>query len=414
MADNDSSQHVTRRRIVKGLGAGSLVGLAGCTGSGTSTNGGSSSGSGTSNGANSGAVAINLFPTSGSAAQGGKNIKAGSQLRYQELEESGNLEGTPLETVFKNSQCSADTATSITKNAVSQYNNPFAYVGGYCSPETLATMPLTRENELLQIVTSFSPKVTNQDHPFVFRVAPNSSITVPPMLEHAIEEENAERHAVIGVNNSWGKGEIQSWRDRAKEKGKKVVSYQETPMSSTDYSNQLTLLKSKNPDAIYFAGYSNHCNNFIQQASDMGIDFSETAVYTAAEAKLASLDLSASEVAEGTYTYCYFVSPVFENYPESAPEPMVNFINKWNDANETSPIREHASGYALAQTLVEAVKRTGTTDVPKLAEMLHTTEDPINTPLGAVTFKENGQGNLPMGVAEYTGPDSLKVVKSPW
>lgn len=159
----DDSTGFSRRNIVKLAGSSAIAtGLAGCA----SDEGGNGGGG---NGDSSGKFLAGA-PQSGPAALPGEFVMNGMKLRYNELEQE--MDSVP-EGLFENSECSAETAVGYTSDALARHNDLFAWVGGYCSPETLATMETTRKEELLQIVTSFAPAVTESGHPYTFRAAPS-------------------------------------------------------------------------------------------------------------------------------------------------------------------------------------------------------------------------------------------------
>ena len=177
-----------------------VTGLAGCV-----SNEGDGGGGG--NGDSAGHFLAGA-PQSGPAALPGNHVLNGMELRYQEMQEEMD---TVPEGIFENDEFSAETAVGCTTDALARHNDLFAWLGGYCSPTTLATMDTTEQEELLQIVTSFAPEVTESGHPYTFRASPGSRIVVPSSVDYAINELDAQRHAIIGLNNDWGISESEEW-----------------------------------------------------------------------------------------------------------------------------------------------------------------------------------------------------------
>jgi branched-chain amino acid transport system substrate-binding protein len=431
MSSKTLGDKLNRRKVVESLATVGLVSLAGCSGngngggddgSGGNGNGGGDDGSGGngngggddgSGGGGSGNAVANMWPTSGPASLGGENCQLGAELRFEELQNNGGIDGVDLDVLYRNTECNPDVSTSITQNLLSSQDNLAAWIGGYCSPDTLSTMDMTRENDVAQIVTSFAPAVTQGDHPYIFRCAPNSEITTDAGVSYAIEQ-GAETFAVMGINNDWGQAEISAWEARVEEAGKELVFSQEVPTDQPDYNNQISLLRSESPDAAYFAGYANHVNSFINQAADQGMNFNDMVMYTAAEAKPITQDLDSRQVAEGSYTYTYFILPAYDNYPDSATDAMVEFVDLWQENRDQPILREHATGYTCAHIAIEGIREAGSAEGPAIAEALHGMEEPMETPLGPITFDENGQGDLQLAVARFNGPDSIELVTNPW
>ena len=162
----------SRRTLMKLTGSSAVVtGLAGCASDEENGNGnGNGNGGGGGNSSSAGQFLAGA-PQSGSAALPGNHVMNGMRLRYQEMQEG--LDSAP-EGIFENDECSAETAVGYTTDALARHDDLFAWLGGYCSPTTLATMDTTEQEELLQIVTSFAPEVTESGHPYTFRASPGS------------------------------------------------------------------------------------------------------------------------------------------------------------------------------------------------------------------------------------------------
>lgn len=431
MTDRSIREKIDRRTFTKALGVGGLTGLAGCAGQspdnsgngsnnsgggGNNDSGGNESG-GTSTGGSDGAgVIANLNPLSGGAAVGGKAIQKGLKLRYQELKEAGGINGTMPKRIFVNDECSADTAVGVTQELVSQHANLTAWVGGYCSPTTLATMQTTRKEEVLQVVTSAAPGVTQQDHPYTFRVFPSTNDSAPIAVSYALDELGAKRIAILGINNAWGKAQTEQWRSLIQESNKaKVVSFNRVPLSKQDYSNEINEIRSKNPDLIYALGYHGQTRGMLKQIENFGMTIGENVdVFIASIAGKILNDITGDETLANVYAPLIFTGPAFANFPEGAPEYMVSFVEKWNQAYDTPPIRESATGYALAETVIQGMKAAGTTtDAPKIAEALHNLDEPFQTPLGPIDFKENGQARLKIFIGQYNDNGKLVMKTEP-
>lgn len=435
MADSGFTEKIDRRTFTKALGVGGLAGLAGCSGQSPDDSGGSNAGGGGSNGSggdsgsgnsNSGngsggngsgvGVIANLNPVSGSAAVGGKALEKGLKLRYQELEKSGGIDGAVPKRVFENDECSADTAVGVTQELVSQYSSLTAWVGGYCSPTTLSTMQTTRKEEILQVVTSAAPGVTQQDHPYVFRIFPSTNDSAPIAINYALDELGAKRVAILGINNAWGKAQTETWRNLIQESNQaEVVSFNQVPISKQDYSNEINEIRSKNPDLIYALGYHSQTRDMLKQIEEFGITIGDDVdVFIASIAGKILNDITGDETLANVYAPLIFTGPAFENFPQGAPQYMTSFVEKWDQAYDTPAIRESATGYTLAETVIQGMRAAGTTtDVPKIAKALHNLDEPFQSPLGPIEFKDTGQARLQIFIGQYNNNGKLVMKTEP-
>lgn len=428
MAEGRTPERLDRRTFTKALGVAGAVGLAGCsgqppddsagdTGSGDGDSNGGGGGSdndgGDSNGGGgdgAGAVAL-LNPLSGGAAVGGENMEKGMMMRFRELEDEGGIDGEVPQFLQENDECSAETAVSITQELVSSHPNLSAYLGGYCSPTTLATMQTTRQEDIVQIVSSAAPAVTEEGHPYMFRVFPSARQTAPISVDYALNELGAKRVGILGINNAWGQAMTTTWRSLIEESDQaKVVSYNSVPLSKQDYSNEINSIRSQDPDLIYALGYHGQTQGMLSQIEDMGFTIGEDVdVFIASIAGKILNDITGVETLANVHAPLLFHGPAFADYPENAPQYVIDFVERWNEAYDTAAIRESANGYAIAETLVQGMQAAGTTsDGAAIAEGIHGLDEPFETPLGPLNFRENGQAEIEVFIAQYNENGQLE------
>lgn len=402
---DENTNSLSRRRFGKlAGGSAALTGLAGCLDGLTGGGGGANS------------TFLMSSPLSGSASLPGEQVKKGVELRMAELEAADGDVSVP-EGLYENTECSGESAVGVTQNAVSRNSSLFAWVGGYCSPTTLSTMEITRREELLQIVTSSAPAVTESGHPYTLRVMPNSNIVVPPCVDYAIDELDAQRHAVLGINNAWGEAQTEIWRDRAEEAGADVVSFHQVPTDQSNYSNQITDIKSSNPDVIYALGYHGQTANMLSQLRDQGIVPGEDAdVFIATIAGSVLTSAAGADTLDSVYAPMFFIGPQFADFPDSAPDYSVEFVEQWRDEYDSDPIRESATGYALGETMVQAMSEVDGSyaeNVPEMAEALRNRSDTFQTPLGPIQFDSKGQADLDIFITQHDSDANLHIRQRP-
>lgn len=402
----DDSTDFSRRKIMKIAGASTVAtGLAGCATD--------ESGNGGGNGDSPGHFLAGA-PQSGPAALPGEHVLNAMQLRYQEWQQE--TDAVPEE-IFENSECSAETAVGITNDALARHDDLFAWLGGYCSPETLSTMETTRQEELLQIVTSFAPAVTESEHPFIFRAAPSSAVVVPPSVDYAIDELDAQRHAVIGINNDWGIGETEEWRSRAQERGAEVVYFEHVPTDQSDYSSQVTQIAQQDPDVVFALGYHGQTANMLQALNEQNFrPGEEVEVFIGNVVGYVLSQATEAENIANVYAPTYYIGPTFKDYPDVAPDYMVEFQEAYKNEYGEDTIRESAIGYTLMETLVQATKEADgdyANNVSQMAEGLRAREEPYSTPSGPIVFDGNGQAQIEIFIVQHDDNGELTVVQEP-
>lgn len=79
------------------------------------------------------------------------------------------------------------------------------------------------------------------------------------------------RIAIVYVENSWGRGLMEGFKNDFLQKGGQILTIQSTEQDATDYRTQLLKIKSVNPDAIYAPLYTKGAGLMIKQARELGI-----------------------------------------------------------------------------------------------------------------------------------------------
>ena len=403
MAENTrgSSLDLSRRTVMKSVGAGALLtGLAGCLGDETGEGGHFVAGA----------------PESGAAALPGGHVMSGMELRYQEMEENEEFDEIP-EGLFENSECSAETATGYTTDAVARHDDLFAWLGGYCSPETLATMGTTEEEGMLQIVTSFAPEVTETGHPYTFRAAPKSGVVVPPAVEYAFEELDGTQHAILGLNNDWGIDETEEWESQVQDRGGEIVYNELFPGDQGDFTSEATQIAGSDPDVIFALGYHGSTANILQSIHEQGMTAGEDVeIFIGTVAGFVLSGAVQNEHIENVYTTNYYMGPGFENYPEGVPDHMVDFQEKYEEEYGENTIRESAVGYTLVEAMIQAMHEVDGEyheNVDEMAEGLRDRDDGFMTPFGEMVFDETGQAEIPIFIAQHNEDGEMFVVQDP-
>lgn len=403
-SDSTDSTVFSRRRLMQAAGATAITtGIAGCFGGDGDTGDG-------------GGHFLAGAPQSGPAALPGNHVMNGMELRNQEMIENEEVEPMP-EGLFENDECSAETAVGYTSDALARHEDLFAWLGGYCSPTTLATMDTTEQEELLQIVTSFAPEVTESGHPFTFRVSPGSKTVVPPSVEYAINELDAQRHAVLGLNNDWGIGETEEWRNQAEDRDAEVVYFEHFPGDQSDFSSQVTQIANQDPDVVFALGYHGHTANMLQSLNEQGLNPGENVeVFIGTVAGYVLSQAVDPEDIENVYSPTYYIGPGFANYPEDAPDYMVEFQEKYKEEYDEDTIRESAIGYSLVETMIQAMEEVDgdyANNVPEMAEGLRARDDGYITPFGPIVFDENGQADIEIFIAQHDENGEMFIVQEP-
>jgi branched-chain amino acid transport system substrate-binding protein len=167
--------------------------------------------------------------------------------------------------------------------------------------------------------------------------------------------------------------------------GGKIVLEQKFSSGDKDFKAQLTAIKAANPEAIFAPCYYTEAALISRQARELGL---KIPVFGGDGWEAPELLQLGGQAMEGTYYSTHYSA-------EDQSAAVQNFVKKyaarWN--NEV-PDAMAALGYDSAMVLVEAIKRAGTTDEPKLRDAIAATKN-FEGVTGNTTLDQNRNATKP-------------------
>jgi branched-chain amino acid transport system substrate-binding protein len=185
----------------------------------------------------------------------GELIIAAVEFAMSEINAKGGLLGRPLE--VKVLDDAGDPKQGVNAaNAFCDDESVVAVLGHSYSGVTFAALPVYQACGMPVVVHGTNPKITELGYENVVQNTPNDFITGQAAADHAKDELGVTSVAVIHNKSLWGAGVAQVFDARCKEIGIEVTSYQGVDPEDVDFTPVLTKVASENPDAVYFAGYT--------------------------------------------------------------------------------------------------------------------------------------------------------------
>lgn len=214
------TRKLRRRRVLRGIGAAGIAGLAGCSqngGGGQETTAGGGGGqettaAGTSTGGSSGrSVKLGiLMPLSGDLGSLGGPIRDGGLLPATQVNNADV--SISIDTQVEDTQTNPTAGVSAAEALV---NAGYPSIMGPASSGV--NLQVTREalipNQTVGCSpSSTSPAVTSlQDNDYIFRTAPSDALQGEVMAQVASEDRGASTAATMFVNNSYGQALSESF-----------------------------------------------------------------------------------------------------------------------------------------------------------------------------------------------------------
>ncbi len=253
------------------------------------------------------------------------------------------------------------------------------------SPCALATIDTFHRYGLATIVWgAVHPGITQKGYKEVSRI-PTPLTFQNKFAAKFLTNLGYKTFAVIYETSDYGKGHKDVFTKAVKELGGEIVSEDGIVAGERNFQPILTKIKAKNPDVVYYGGYSPEAALIVTQMKSVGLNAQFVGISGISDAKFIKL---AKENAEGTIGFVD--SPPMDKLPKGK-----EFMMKYKKAHfkeDIAPYSPHA--YDATWIAIEALKRA----YPELkrkrvVEEIRNTKD-YDGVLGKISFDENGQSNI--------------------
>ena len=330
-------------------------------------------------------------PFTGAAAPYGDNVKAGVQIKVDEINAAGGINGNKLDVVWMDEQCDPKEAATIAPK-IAQDKSILAVVGHVCSSAHLAALP----NYVRAGVAAISPTATNvaiseknQDRAgkvWSFRNVYRDDFQGVFMARYAKNMLGLNSVAVFYENNDYGIGLKDAFSAEAKKIGLNIVGEEAYVKGAQDFAPQLTKFRAANPEAIFISGYYGEGALIASQAKQLGMD-----VVKLGGEGLDNVDYIklARDAAEKTYVAVPFIEDV------ASPEAK-QFIEKFKAAYKRDADYMSVNAYDATGIVAEAIAKGGA-DREKVREAMagFNASNPYMGIGGKTVFDEKGDCEKP-------------------
>ncbi len=202
---------------------------------------------------------LSLTGTSGLEVFGPKN-QNGADLAVSEINAAGGVLGHPIQIVHQDDQGVPATATARAQLLINT-NHVSAILGAVGSSFCQAVLAVAKANSVVEVSASCtSPIFDNLTYTggWFFRTAPSDALQGVVAASYAYNNRSLRNMAVIGNDNSYGRGLANVFATKFKALGGNASVFV-FPLTQTTYTSQLNALfqafSPNKPDAIYMAEY---------------------------------------------------------------------------------------------------------------------------------------------------------------
>ena len=209
-------------------------------------------------------------PLSGAGAAGGKTAIVGLQMAVDRINNSGGINGRPVELIIVDDESSPAVARQKTTKMV-QESNIDVHVGGFLSNICLACMPVWEEAKIVNMISVCldTTLTTTKCNRVSFRVhdyAPAQAVAFAPYLVNNV----GKKWHIAYADYSWGQSTRDAYTQEIKKAGGDVVETTGIPLGTADMTPFLSKITGSF-DGLFGIFFGKDGVTIGNQAYDLGL-----------------------------------------------------------------------------------------------------------------------------------------------
>lgn len=397
MADRNGP---SRRQVLKGVGAGGLAALAGCTsgdggdGDGSGDGGGDGSGSGDSGGGDGGTATPTpeqtldvtfgvLASLSGPYSGLGAEMEGGVEVAKQHLEAGvwDDLD-VNVELSIKDTELDPQVAIRRARELTNQEDVDIL-VGPVSSSVVGGVQQLANENGIIQLhPISTAERWTGTDcGEFTFRATAHSYQNMKPVAEDALDNLG-NTFATIGADYAWGRESVGAFVENAKRINPDAeVTVQAWPsLGQTDFSTEIQRVTDTDADFVVVRQTGADIIRSIKQMASFGVQDQMDIV----SSNTHTLARGAGEAAVGIIGGARYTHVLREEHTGNTQNKT--FVEDYQSHVDRLPTTFAHGSYACIQSAALAMDQAGTKNSDDLVGVLEGFE--WEAPKGPMRYRE--------------------------
>jgi branched-chain amino acid transport system substrate-binding protein len=334
-----------------------------------------------------------VLPLSKAAfAQAGEEQRRGLLMALEEINQAGGVLGKKVELIIEDDTGEPSVGIAAAEKLLTR-DKVVALIGGYSSTITFAQLnAIQRLEPFVAWVGASSTKVEHEFGPkrWFFHYHPwdyHRQSTIRDFL--LTISPRPKTVAVAYEDGIYGTTSRDYVVKYLKEKGFEIVFDERFKSGSSDFTPMLTKIKKANPDVFYWVAYAGDTTLIMKQAKEIDLNLK----------LFLSVAINFPQYKESLGATGDYVAGVDVWIPGMKLSETVKWMEKFKKAYPgRTPEYWVPLAYTNLMTVVDAIKRAGSTDKEKLIAAMEKTD--YNSPLGKITFKKSEEGGLHQAINE--------------
>ena len=319
-----------------------------------------------------------LSALTGVGSQMGQSQRDALVMVFDKIKASGGINGQKVDLFIEDDQLQPTVAVNAAKKLV--YKDEVLVVFGTPnSPTALASLEVTMEGKVPQLVFGVAPKITQMNNPWVLRVTPVDSILAGHLINFAVKEKKNQKLAILHDSTDYGKGGMTSAVEALEKNGLKPVLVETYNNDDVDFSSQLNKIKNSGANGMIIWGLHVQGAQIMNQAKKLGVNlpiFGSSGILQGNFLELAK------DSAEGVYLVSYFS---LDN-----PDTRVQgFVKEYREKFKYDPTPVSGLAYEAGNLVASAIKKVGQ-DRGKIMAELKSIKDYMGV-TGRLTSDDKGE-----------------------
>jgi len=319
-----------------------------------------------------------LGALTGDVAMFGKPTLDGMRLAAEDINAAGGVIGKKIEIVEADNRGDKQEGASVTQKLINR-DNVMAIVGDPTTGITKVAAPIAQKAQVVLLSAGSTGPGVVENGDFIFRDTLLDSVAIPACIDFFARDLGFRNVALItSDNNDYSVGLSQTFRDAARGKDIQIVADEKVKDGDKDFSAQITNIKEKKPDVIFFSGYYTEGALIMKEARKQGLTanmFGGDGLFSPKLIELGGPAVEGSMVALGFS-------------PEQATPETARYIESYKKKYGTEPGVFDAQGYDAVMILADAIKRANSADPKVFRSELARTRN-FKGVSGTITIRDN-------------------------
>jgi branched-chain amino acid transport system substrate-binding protein len=314
-------------------------------------------------------------PITGSEASFGAQMKNGAEMAVADINAAGGVLGRKLKLEIGDDACDPKQARVVAEKLAS-LKLPVV-VGHFCSSSSIPASEPYAEGNVLQITpASTNPQFTERGLWNTFRVCGRDDQQGLVAGEYLAKAYKGKKIAILHDRTTYGKGLADETKKALNKLGVKEAMYEAYARGDKDFTALVSRMKAANIDAVYLGGYHSEGGLILRQMRDQGMKSAFIGADSIVTSEFWAITGTAGEGVRMTFG------------PDPRNKPTAKAVVDKFKAKGIDPEGYTLYTYAAFQIWADAVKKAGTTDPKKVAEVMKSNK--FATVLGERSFDKKG------------------------